>query len=136
MRAKTFPVLMLTGAMTFSLVHLTGCESRDEEVVEPAPAAPAEPAEPAAAEATVDEATRIKFETLVKQVTEHIRKGELEGADTGLRELEKMSANLPEAMKQQVATVRAALAAARTSGTTPAPGATPAPAPPPTPPAQ
>ena len=70
---------------------------------------------------TVDEATRVKFNTLIEQVTRHIRNREFDAAETGLREIEQMRATISEPMKQQIVTTRAALTAARS-----APAAAPA----------
>lgn len=97
---KVFAILAVVVLFTLGVV---GC-GRDE----PEPAPEAQP--------QVNAETETRFNTLVEQVTEHIRKGEYDGAETGLRELEKMSASLPEAMQQQVATTRAALTAARSTG--------------------
>ena len=87
------------------------------------PAADADAADAKAGEAgvTVDEATRVKFNTLIEQVTRHIRNREFDAAETGLREIEQMRATISEPMKQQIVTTRAALTAARS-----APAAAPA----------
>ena len=86
-----------------------------------APAADAGGADAKAGEAgvTVDEATRVKFNTLIEQVTRHIRNREFDAADTGLREIEQMRATLSEPMKQQITTTRAALTAARAAPAAP-----------------
>lgn len=101
-------------------VSLGGCDS-GEDPVGPPPAAPAtvpaEVADDADARAgetmEVDEATRVKFNTLVEQVTAHIRNREFDAAETGLGELDKMRGTVDDAMKQQIETARAALTAAR-----------------------
>ena len=131
MRQQIFgfgPVLMCV--VVLAGVAAAGCE-RDEPgpvvtppVVVPAttPAtAPAGEADAKAGEAgvTVDEATRVKFNTLIDQVTRHIRNREFDAAETGLREIEQMRATLSEPMKQQIATTRAALTAARAAPATP-----------------
>lgn len=110
--------VVLLAAVTFA-----ACDRENEvtPVTTPPPAtttppatAPAEtdPAE-GTATTTVDEATRVKFQTLVEQVTAHIRNREFDAAETGLRELEQMRGTVTEPMKQQIATTRAALTAAR-----------------------
>lgn len=128
MRPNSLSTFVLVSALSLLLAGSVGCD-REEETVAPAEPVETTPAEPAAP--TIDTETKVRFETLMEQVTEHVRKREFDAADTGLRELEKMAGTLPETMRQQITTVRAALTAART-GSTPAaapPAANPAPAP-------
>lgn len=122
MRAVLAFVVVLGG------VAVAGCdreEAADPVVTTPPPTpppvtAPAAPASEADAKAVVvDEVTRVKFKTLLEQVTQHIRNREFDAADTGLRSIEQMRASLDEPMKQQITTTRAALSAARTAPSTP-----------------
>jgi hypothetical protein len=107
-------------------IAAAGCdreEAADPVVTTPppttAPVATAPAGEVDAKAVVVDEATRVKFKTLLEQVTQHIRNREFDAADTGLREIERMRATLDGPMKQQITTTRAALSAARAAPTTP-----------------
>ena len=112
-----------TGAAALTAAFALAACDRDEPVNEPAPpvVAPATVpvAEPADENVTVDEATRAKFNTLLEQVTRHIRNREFEAAETGLREMEQMRGTITEPMKQQIVTTRAALTAARAAPAAP-----------------
>lgn len=115
----------LLAAMVGLTVMTTGCEREEPPAGEPT-GVTAEPdaageAEPAAV-VEVEEATRVKFNTLIDQVTQHIRSRNFEAAETGLGELSAMRGQLDESMRRQIETTRAALTAART-GAPAAPGA-------------
>ena len=126
MRRDNLSATFLVLAMSCMLIGSAGCDREEEEV--PVTPPQTEPVANTPQAAEIDTATKVRFETLVQQVTEHIRKREFDAAETGLRELDKMSATLPESMRQQLVTARAALSAARAGSADPAAAAAPAPA--------
>lgn len=110
-----FPICV---AVTAGALMMTGCDR--EEEVETAPTPPATAPAATGDADTVDAETRVKFQTLMEQVTLHIRNREFQAAETGLGQMEQMRDQLDDAMRQQIDTTRAALTAAR--GAPAAPG--------------
>lgn len=130
---RSLPVAGLLPCLVLLAVLAPGCEREEPDPVVTPPVTPVVPTtvpapdtQPADASAgagagtvTVDEATKVKFNTLVEQVTQHIRNREFQAAETGLRDLEQMRGTLTEPMKQQITTARAALTAARAAPAAP-----------------